>query len=120
MIQLIPGLPDNVVGFTAHGKVTGEDYESTLMPAVEAAFRKHDRVRLLYHLGSDFSGFDAAAMWDDTKIGLRHWRNWDRCAVVTDHEWLRHLTKAFGFVMPGEVRVFPDAEIEKARAWVSE
>jgi len=120
MIKMIPDLPEKVLGFAAYGKVTGEDYESTLMPAVEAAFRKHDKIRLLYHLGAEFTGFDAAAMWDDAKVGLKHWAAWERCAVVTDHDWLRHMTKAFGFVMPGEVRVFSNAEMSAARAWLSE
>lgn len=120
MIEMIPNLPDNVVGFAAHGKITGADYESTLIPAVEERLRKHDKVRLLYQMAPDFEGFDAAAVWDDTKIGLKHWTAWERCAVVTDHAWVRNMTKAFGFVMPGEVRVFGNDQLDAARAWLSE
>lgn len=36
MIEIMNDLPENVVGFRAMGKVTKEDYESVLMPAVDA------------------------------------------------------------------------------------
>jgi hypothetical protein len=36
MIVEIPGLPDNVLGFAAKGTVTANDYETVLLPAVEA------------------------------------------------------------------------------------
>ena len=54
MVERIPGLPDNVLGFTAKGTVTANDYESTIIPAVEALFSRQGRVRFLYHLGEDF------------------------------------------------------------------
>jgi hypothetical protein len=67
MVEKILDLPDNVLGFTAKGTVTTNDYESVIIPEVEALFSRHGKVRFLYHLGEDFSGFEAAAMWDDTK-----------------------------------------------------
>ena len=36
MIEIINELPENVVGFRATGKVTKDDYEKILMPAVDA------------------------------------------------------------------------------------
>ena len=39
MIELIPNMPDNVVGLKAIGKVTGEDYQNVVIPAVEAALK---------------------------------------------------------------------------------
>ena len=35
MLEPISGLPDNALGFTTKGKVTSEDYETVLIPAVE-------------------------------------------------------------------------------------
>lgn len=28
--------------------------------------------KFLYHLGDAFTGFDAKAIWEDTKVGLKH------------------------------------------------
>lgn len=39
--------------------------------------------------------------------------------MVTDVDWLRAVTKAFGFAMPGEVRVFSNAEMDAARDWLT-
>ena len=120
MVESIEGLAENVVGFRGVGRITSEDYEKVLIPAVEAKLAEGQKVRLLYCLGEDFEGFDAGAMWDDAKVGLRHITSWERIAFVTDVEWLRETVKIFGFVMPGQVRVFKNSELSEAKEWVSE
>ncbi len=119
MIDLIPDLPDNVLGIEAKGEVTGEDYEQVLIPAVERHLEGHDKVRLLYLLGADFDGYAMAAIWDDTKIGMEHLFSWERIAVVTDHDAYRRLVKGFGFLIPAKVKVFDLAELDAAKAWIS-
>ena len=76
MLTLIPDLPASVVGVEAHGKVTAEDYQEVLIPAVEAAeAASSDRkVRVLYVLGREFPEFTAGAAWEDTKLRLRRLR----------------------------------------------
>ncbi len=120
MIERIPNLPDNALGFTAKGTVTANDYESVIIPAVEGIFSRHDKVRFLYHLGDDFSGFEAAAMWDDTKLGLKHLTGWERMAVVTDVEWIRAAIRIFGLAIPGHVRVFHNRDYVDATRWITE
>ncbi|MGD2020633.1 MAG: STAS/SEC14 domain-containing protein [Thiohalocapsa sp.] len=118
MIERLSGLPDNVLGFSAHGQVTAADYEEHVMPAVDEALTSHEKVRLLYQLGEDFDGFDAGAFWEDAKVGLSHLAAWERIALVTDVGWLRSAAKAMGFMMPGEVRVYSNAELDSARNWL--
>jgi len=120
MLERIQGLPDKVLGFEAKGEVTGADYESVLIPAVEEVLSRQKSIRFLYHLGEEFKGFDAKAMWDDARVGLQHLTAWERVAVVSDVGWLRAAVKAFAFVMPGHVRVFSNSELEAARKWLSE
>ena len=120
MIELMADLPGHVVGFTAIGKLTGEDYEQVVIPAVEEGLEQHSHLNLLYHLGPDFEGFDAGAVWNDAKVGLKHLTAWKRVAVVTDVDWIRGSARAFGFVMPCHVRVFENAGLGEARAWVTE
>ena len=45
---------------------------------------------------------------------------WKRVAVVTDVDWIRGASRAFGFVMPCHVRVFENADLAEARDWVTE
>lgn len=120
MVEPIPGLPDNVLGFSAKGTITAEDYESTIIPAVEELFARQGKVRFLYHLGEDFSGIEAAAAWDDAKLGLEHLGGWEKVAVVSDIAWIRAAVKVFALVIPGHVRVFDNGELAQAKQWISE
>jgi SpoIIAA-like len=118
MLKLIEDLPDGVVGVEAHGKVTAEDYENVLVPAVEAA-RKEGKVRLLYVFGDDFPDYSAGAAWEDAKLGIGHLRSWERIAVVSDEDWLRRAIGGLGWLMPGEIRVFETDDLDDAREWVA-
>ena len=125
MLELIEGLPDNALGFTAKGNVTSEDYETVFIPAVEEKLKKHENVRLLYHLGNEFEKFEAGAMWDDAKVGLGHITNWEKIAIVTDVNWIEQAGKIFGFAIEtmsvsGDVKVFHNSELEEAIKWIGE
>ncbi|MGA8008457.1 MAG: STAS/SEC14 domain-containing protein [Thiomonas sp.] len=120
MIEMITDLPDNVVGFTAKGTITAKDYESIIMPAVEKLFSRHDKGRFLYVLGDEFSGFEAGAMWDDTKLGLKHLTGWEKIAVVSDVEWVLASVRLFGLAIPGHVRIFHQRDQAEATHWIAE
>jgi SpoIIAA-like len=119
MIELIPALPDNVIGFVAKGEVTREDYQQRIVPAVEQALAEHDKIRLLYVLGAEFTGFAGGAMWEDGKLGLGHLGRWERIALVAQEAWVRHAVNAFGYLIPGEVKVFDLADEADAAAWIT-
>lgn len=120
MVEPIPDLPENVLGFAAKGTVTADDYESIIVPAVEEMFARLGKVRFLYHLGEAFDGLEAGAMWDDTKLGLKHITGWEKMALVTDVSWLRGALKIFGLAIPGHVRVFRNDELAEAKQWICE
>jgi hypothetical protein len=120
MVERIPDLPENVLGFRAKGTLTANDYESVIVPAVEALLARHGKIRFLYHLGDDFAGVEAGAAWDDAKLGLKHITGWERMALVSDVEWIRTTVRLFGLAIPGHVRVFHDGELAEAKRWVSE
>jgi hypothetical protein len=120
MIVKILDLPDYVLGFTAKGTVTESDYESVIIPEVEAMFSRRGKVRLLYHLGEEFSKIEASAAWDDARLGLKHLTGWERMAVVSDVEWIRWAVGIFGLAIPGHVRVFHNRDLIEAKRWISE
>jgi SpoIIAA-like len=119
MIKLLTDLPEGVVGIEAVGHVEADDYTGVVEPAVRAALEHTDKLRLLYVLGEEFDGYSAAASWEDAKLGIGHWSAWEKIAVVTDRGWLRDGIKAFGWMFPGEVKIFSTSEREDARAWSS-
>ena len=118
MIKLVPGLPDNVVGISAHGQVTGEDYEKVLIPAVERALQRHDKIRVYYEIDSDFTGFDIGAMLADIRIGAGRLLHWERIAIVTDVTWIHNAVQLFSFMIPAQTRTFETADSEAAKAWI--
>jgi hypothetical protein len=118
MIENIEGFPDNVVALAAKGQVTKKDYQQVVIPLVESALKRHSKIRLYYEIGSQFSGFDPGAMWEDLKVGVEHLTRWERMALVTDVDWIRHVVNAFRFIMPGQLRVFATAQTAEARAWL--
>ena len=90
-----------------------------LVPAVEAALQSRDKLRLLYLLGDDVTGFSAGAAWQDTKVGMEHVTRWEKIAVVTDKDWLRHSVDIFGYLIPGQIKAYPAGKEPDARAWVA-
>jgi len=118
MLELIPDLPDRVVGIRAIGDVEDDDYEEVLVPAIEDCLSRHEKVRFLYVLGPEFEGYEADAAWEDVKLGMKTFTSYERIAVVTDSVFVRRSVKAFGWLMPGEVRVFAMDGLDEATAWI--
>ncbi|NGO74137.1 STAS/SEC14 domain-containing protein [Streptomyces sp. YC504] len=111
------GLPAGVVGFEASGEISADDYRDVVVPAiVDAAEAGEVRFLLVVR---DFDGMSSGAVWQDLKVGTEHLGSWKRIALVTDIEWMKHLTSLFGWMTPGETKVFPLAEREAAAAWVA-
>lgn len=118
MLSLLPNFPDHIVGVSASAQVDAADYETVLIPAIEAALKTHERIRFLYHLGPQFKSFTAGGMWDDMKTGFAHFSKWERIAVVTDHDWIGGATRMFAFAFPCAVKVFSDQQLNQARTWI--
>ncbi len=120
MLTIINDLPDNVLGVSGEGKITGKDYETVLIPAIAEKFKANKKLRMLYHLGVNFTGFDLSAMLDDAKMGMKHLSAWDRIALVSDHEMINTFAKFFGHMLSCELRIFKNAEMGVAKKWISE
>ncbi|MEN6508243.1 MAG: STAS/SEC14 domain-containing protein [Smithella sp.] len=120
MIEVISGLPDQVIGIEAKGKVTRSDYESVIIPLVEKKLRSYKKINFLYYIGDKFSGMEADAMWEDAKVGFSNLRAWNKIAVVSNVDWIRKAVKLFEFVIPGHVKVFANDQLSEALIWVSE
>ena len=118
MIEMIPALPDNVLGMVAKGRIVASDYTDTLDPAIDDALERHDKIRLLYVLGADFTGYEGGAMWEDTKLGMKA-SKFEMIAVVTDNEWMRHGVDAMGWLIPCEVKTFHVSEEADASEWIT-
>jgi SpoIIAA-like len=68
----------------------------------------------------EWNGMSAGAVWQDLKMGVEHLRAWKRIALVTDVEWMTQMTALFGWMTPGETRVFSVAEKADAISWAAD
>lgn len=119
MLTPIWGLPENVIGFEASGNVSNSDYKERLIPALEKAIAERGAIRFLFVLGDAFEGYEPMAMWDDTLFGLKHIKDFERIAVVTDNELYAGAMRLFAPMMPCEVKVFPLADRDGAKTWIA-
>ena len=120
MIEIINELPENVVGFRATGKVTKDDYEKILMPAVDAQAKKFNKINFLLWVDTDVSNYTFGAWVDDALVGLQHFTHWHKVAIVSHYDAIKKITNFFGHLVPGKYKGFQDSEIETAKTWVAE
>lgn len=119
MIKLLPGLPDNVVGVVAIDEFTGRDYEQ-LKIAVNAAVQTVDRVRLLLQVAPGFTGHTAEMSWDEARMGVIHFTDWEKIAVVTDEGWIHGTAMLFRVFASCPLSIFGNDALAEAKAWVVE
>lgn len=119
MIQILNDVPDNIVAFKAIGEVDKNDYEKTLIPAVDAHVKKHGKINFLLILDTSLKNFTIGALLKDLGLGLKHFTKWHKMAIVSESEAINNFTDAFSYVSPGEAKGFTHAEIDEAKIWVS-
>jgi SpoIIAA-like len=122
MIERLTDMPEGTLGFRVAGDVDRDDYLNVLVPELRAAYESGGPLRTLY-LIEDLDEIEPGALWEDTKLGfdlgVRHHSAWERSAIVTDIEWMARATKLFAWMIPGEARVYPAAELGDAKGWVA-
>jgi len=116
MITVIANMPIGTTGLRASGKVSEADYRDVLVPAINAAMEQGN-VRLMYVL-EDETDYKPGAVWADTKMWFKNLKGWERVAIVSDADWLENAVKAFGWLMPGEVRVLEPDDVRDAKQWL--
>tara|TARA_R110001583_G_scaffold46761_1_gene146498 strand:+ start:5348 stop:5710 length:363 start_codon:yes stop_codon:yes gene_type:complete len=119
MLELITKLPVNVIGVKASGQVTANDYQTVLIPIIEARLKLHPKIRILFHLGTDFTDFSLGAMWTDAKIGVDHFKAWEMIAIVTDEAWVTSASDIFNFAIPCPLLVFSNDQYTEAEIWLT-
>ena len=121
MVENVTDLPPGTLGFRASGTITSDEYRQ-LMEPIYAALERGEKLNIYFELMGDFH-LDTGALWEDLKaagsVGLKHRRSWERMALVTDKDWVRHGASTFGWLAPGELRVFDPSERDAARAWIA-
>jgi hypothetical protein len=122
VVEVIADMPAGTLGFRVSGRLTREDYVEVLVPPLCEAVEAGGRLRVLYAIGPELH-MEPGALWEDLKVeldlGIKHRDAWERIAVVTDLDWLWHAFKLFSEMVPGDMRMFHESEIEQPKGWLS-
>jgi hypothetical protein len=122
MAEVIPDMPVGTLGFRVSGHLTRDDYVEVLVPPLRQAVEAGERLRVLYAIGPELH-MEPRAVWEDIKLegdlGIKHRDAWERIAVVTDLDWLWHAFGMFSWMVPGEMRMFHESELEEAKRWLT-
>lgn len=117
MLEAIDDLPEGCVGMRAVGTFTVDDFAMSIEPEVEAVVERHEKLRLILHLGDRFDGFGDGA-WGELTDELRH-IHFHRGAVVTNDGHLAGAVNVLKWTLHGHVRTFHNRELDQAIHWVA-
>lgn len=120
MFEHISHIDPRVVAFDAKGRITDDDYKTTLIPALESAVEANGKARALLRFGPEFEGYTARAALDDAQFGLTHLRDFEKIAVATDSGWIRNGMELFAHLSTIPVRLFGADQTDAALAWLTQ
>lgn len=97
------------------GKLEHRDYER-LMPELEALV-KQGKARVLLDI-QDFKGFTPAALIDELKFDVRHHKDFERIAVVSESNLQELGVRMVRPFLSGRVKIFDKTERAAAEQWI--
>ncbi len=112
--------PENyLIEVTVSGKIASDELKKTITE-IDGPFKNWPEIRLLKRIDS-FEGIEWQALVDDLKFAFQNFKNFKKIkkvAVVSDKDWIENISKWLGPIFAGEVKVFENEDIEKARTWL--
>jgi hypothetical protein len=106
----------NLLEVVVSGKLAHEDYERFL-PRVDQLVARHGKIRVLFDM-VDFHGWEASALWDETKFTFKHFNDISRIAMVGDALWEKGMSAFCRPFTAAEIRYFDWTQIHEAWAWL--
>jgi hypothetical protein len=123
VIAPVEDVAAGTIGFRASDRLSREDLADVILPPIREAIDRGEKLRLVFEIDPDFDGLAPRAAWHDFKadidLGLGHHAAWERFAIVSDQDRVRHAIALFGWMAPGELRLFGESELEAAKAWLA-
>lgn len=121
MIELLPDMPDKVVGIRVSGRLRGDELRD-VKPEIDRVLQAGE-VRIVEVIDDDYQGFGPGGLLEDLKLGLGtvlpHHSAFKRIAVVSDKDWVAHVLHAVAWMVPGEFAVFGLDDLDRATEWAA-
>jgi len=100
------------------GKLVKTDYEQ-FVPEFERLVQQHGKVSVLFDM-TDFHGWDAGALWEDTKFAIKHFGDIERLAMIGEKKWQQGMAKFCKPFTKATIRYFDHNAAAEARKWLDE
>jgi hypothetical protein len=117
-IQLSEEHGGKVLAVHISGNLIAADYEH-FVPEFDRLVEQHGRLRVLFDM-TGFRGWDAGALWEDTKFAIHHFADIERIAMVGETAWQHGMATFCKPFTSATVRYFDHARAAEARAWLDE
>jgi hypothetical protein len=122
MVSVIAVDAPGVLAFAIAGRFTRADYQGVLLPAIREVIANGEEIRVLAVIES-FEGLEAGGLLEELKAAARVGSAQDAprsyFAVVADADWVRRSIALFGWLVPGEIRVFTTDRRTEAETWLA-
>ena len=121
MIEILQDMPEGVAGIRVSGRVRGDDLRE-FKPVMDGLL-KAGEIRIVEVIAPDYEGFGPGGLVEDLKLGLgaliQHHSAFKRIARRVRHALGRTRAAAFAWMVPGELALFGQNELERAKEWAA-
>jgi hypothetical protein len=117
-IQLNEENGGKLLAVCVSGKLAKADYEH-FVPEFERLIRQQGKLSVLFDM-TDFHGWDAGALWEDTKFAVKHFADIEKLAMVGEKRWQQGMAMFCKPFTKATIRYFDHADANAARTWLSE
>lgn len=119
MIDVLPGLPSNVIGFKATGEVTKDDYEKVVFPGIRKHTDASRELNFVFFVDTPLKNFSPGAWIRDIWLQVKKLAAWHKVAIISDVETVRRFTDTISHLLPGEYKGFLSAQLDEAVRWAA-
>ncbi|MEM8831002.1 MAG: STAS/SEC14 domain-containing protein [Cyanobacteria bacterium P01_G01_bin.19] len=116
-VTLIAHKPDRIIGLAIDGWIDGEDIDR-VVKQIEPRLDTGEKLSVYAEVNS-WSGMSLEAFIKDLKFSLKHVKDFEREAIVSDRQWLKALAALGNTLFSAiEVKHFTPDEKDKALEWL--
>ena len=117
MLELISTNSEQTIGFAIAGKIESDDID-LVTNAIEEKLKTHDKLRIYAEIDK-MQGISVKAFIKDLNFALKHFRDFDKEAIVADGKWWQKFAALGNKLAPAtEVKYFSFADKERALQWI--
>ena len=101
MIEKLKNLPESVLGFTIHHRITKSDFKKLIMPEVSQGIEKNPKLDFLYVIDNE-TDTSFSVWFEDAIRKVQNICSWNKTAFITDCEGMSKPVSNFQKFMKGD------------------